>query len=715
MAAPRRTAFTNTQPASEDAKAIDLHAWLFLLREKWRLIALCLLGMLALAGVYLFLKTPVYTAQTIVQVTEDAANVINTMDVNQDNFKSDIALKSVEGAFNSNSLLVRVAKINNLGQEESAFKPAPGEPPKTDAELATIMQRKTDAKLKRGTRLVEINFDSTDPERAAKVARTIVEEYTKIYFEQNAKAATLANDFLRKQAVELKERVAKSEQALQEYRERYGTISLEDKQNVTADYLKQLNFKLEEARSNRIKIEGDLPTLRKAQTLPTEELLALQSISALPDVQDALKLITAKESEFSQIKKRYLDQHPKYIQTQSELSGLRQTLEKAARKGATIALTSYQATKEGEEKLKAALQEQQKSGVELSRIAIPYDELRRQAESDRLLYESVLSRSKETKLSEGLEKSNIRIVQDPLVPKLPSKPKIPLIIGLAIAGGLMGALGLIVLGQAFDSSLRSVDQAESTLDLPSLAAVPEVETKGRGRRAKMERASLMLVEKPSSRQAEAFRCLRTALSLLPAGAPKVTLFTSAIPGEGKSFCSANYAVALAQQQLRTLIIDADLRKPGLGLIFPAPDGTSGLSDVLSGKADFDAACRETKVDKLTFMPAGTRNSSPLELFADERFANLLREARDKFDRIVLDTAPINAVSDTLLIVRHTDATAFVVRARHTPARTLLRALQLLDGANAAPAGFILNRLPSRLAEYYYYDAGNYSSAGVYGT
>ena len=613
---------------------------------------------------------------------------------------------------NSSTLLLRVAKLNNLEQEDSAFRAAPGQPPITDTAVAAIMQSKVDAKLKRGTRLIEIGFDSTNPERAAKVARTLVEEYTKMYFEQNAKAATLANDFLRKQAMDLKERVAKSEQSLQEYREKFDTVSLEEKQNLTSDYLKQLNLKLEEARSNRIKIESDLPILRKAQTVPVEELLAMQSVSGLPDVQDALKLITSKESEFAQIKKRYLELHPKYIQTRSELSGLHQTLERAARKAASIALNSYEGAKEAEQKLKSALEEQQKNGVERSRIVIPYDELRRQTESDKLLYESVLARAKETKLSEGLEKSNIRIVQDPLVPQFPSKPKVSLILAIAFVGGIMGSLALIILQHAFDTSLRSVDQAENELDIPSLAAVPEIENK---KLLKIEGSPLVLIEDPSSRQAEAFRCLRTSLSLLPEGSPKVVLFTSAVPGEGKSFCSANYATSLAQQNLRTLIIDADLRKPGLGNSFPIPSGATGLSDVLSGKAVFDEACHSTKVTSLTFMPAGNRNASPLELLADERFANLLREARGKFDRIILDTAPINAVSDTLLIVRHADATVFVIRSRKTAVRILQHALHLLEGADAIPTGLILNRLPSRLADYYYYDAGNYSSAGVYGT
>ena len=177
--ATRSSASTATRPPSDDAKAIDLLAWLFLLREKWRLILLSVLGMLALAGVYLFLKTPVYTAQAVIQVTEDATNVIDIKAVDPENYKSDIALKSVEGAFNSGSLLVRVAKANNLEAEDAAFRPAAGEPPRSDAELAEIMQRKTEAKLQRGTRLVSVSFDSTNAERAAKVARSLIDEYLK--------------------------------------------------------------------------------------------------------------------------------------------------------------------------------------------------------------------------------------------------------------------------------------------------------------------------------------------------------------------------------------------------------------------------------------------------------------------------------------------------------------------------------------------------------
>lgn len=347
-------------------------------------------------------------------------------------------------------------------------------------------------------------------------------------------------------------------------------------------------------------------------------------------------------------------------------------------------------------------------GLELSRVAIPYGALQREATADRALFESVLTRVKETKVTEEIEKSNIRIISEPVPSKWPSKPRRLRTLAAAIAAGIVLGFVALVLIHAFDTSLRSVDQAEKTLDLPSLAAVPEA-------KGKVRHSPLVLVDHPAGREAESFRCLRTSLSLRPGGAPRSILFTSAVPAEGKSYCSANYAVSLAQQGLTTLLIDADLRRPGLGNLFPKLKDAAGLSEVLSDKSKFHEACHETGVFKLSLMPAGAKIGTPAELLSSAAFRELLETALSKYDRVVLDTAPINAVSDTLLLGKAVDAVAFVVRSRKTPARALNRALHLLEKAEALPAGFILNRLPSRLANYYYYDEGSYSSAGVYGT
>ena len=690
---------------------IDLLAWSYTLREKFWLIALGVIVCLGLATAYI-VKTPrIYTAQCVLQVEQSDAKVMGKIeDINPEDLKSLESLKTIEGALESRSLLVRIVRVNRLDQSDPDFQAPSGQPALTDSDLADLMQRKIDVSLRRGTRLIDIHVDDTNPQRAAKLAKSLVDEYIRQSFEQKGEATRLANETLFKQRDDLKGRLEKSERGLQDYREKFGTMSLEEKQNLTVEKLKELNRQLQEARSQRIKLESDLPTLQKATTLGTEDLLTVESVAKNLAVQDTQKMLTQKEGEFGDLKKRYLELHPKYQQMEGQIADLRGSLERAVRKAATMGVASIEAARDTETKLAEALKEQERQGVELSRNAIPYNVLLRDTQADRALYDTVSTRVREIELSKEIEKSNVRVIQEPDIPNDPSRPKKSRILAIALAAGfILPTLG-IFLQQAFNTTLRSVDDGEATLQLPSLAAVPQA-------RGKAAKNPLVLVHQPAGREAESFRCLRTSLSLLGggAGAGKLVLLTSAVPAEGKSYCSANYAVALAQQGLRTLLIDADLRRPGLGKFFPVNREAAGVSEVLTGKTEFADACHHTEVDKLFLMPAGTKGTNPAELLGGENFVQLLRTAAEKFERVVIDTAPINAVSDTLLIIEHVDAIVLVVRARKTPARVLLRALHLLDLANAHPAGFILNRLPARLANYYYYDEGNYSSAGVYGT
>lgn len=695
--------------AAEAAPSIDLLAWYHLLREKLWFIALCVALALAAGAAYLYITPKTYTSTAVVQVEQEATNIVNIQDVTREDLKSLEAVKTVEGALTSRSLMLRVVRANGLDREAGFYGDGKSLAALTDAQLISGLANRVDIKLRRGTRLIDISVTDTEAERAARLARSFVDESIRFGAEQKSTATGSVNAMLMKQAEELKARLAKSEQALQDYREQHGTVSLEEKQNITADKLKEINKALQEARGDRIRLEADLPKLRQMGTLPVEELLAIQGVAKAVDVIDTQKLITAKESEFAQIKKRYLELHPRYIEAKEQTRDLRQALERTARKVGSTLANSVEAGRQTETMLEQALQEQDRLGLELSRVAIPYNALLRDRETDRILLDNVIARVKETSFTGGIDKTNIRLIEDPVVPRWPSKPQKPRILAMALLAGLLGSLTWLFLRQAFDRSLRSVDQAESVLGLSLLAAVPEV------KRVRGKDAGLVLLAAPASREAEAFRCLRTSLSLLPEGNPKSILFTSAIPGEGKSFCAANCAVALAQQGLRVLLVDADLRRPGLSTLFATPKDAPGLSDVLAGKRPLGEAIRETEIPKLSLLPAGGANQSPAELLSGDRFPELITEMLGQYDRLVLDTAPINAVSDTLLFVDRVDATVFVVRARRTTARLAHRALRLMDQAGSHPAGFILNRLPHSLARYYYYDVGSYGSAGVYGT
>jgi capsular exopolysaccharide synthesis family protein len=290
-----------------------------------------------------------------------------------------------------------------------------------------------------------------------------------------------------------------------------------------------------------------------------------------------------------------------------------------------------------------------------------------------------------------------------------------------------------------------VDQAESTLGLPVFAAVPDTTDEGPVSRLKRRKKAFgtsnyrVVVETPESPAAEAFRNLRAALSLLgPEAERKVSLFTSAVPNEGKSFTSANYSLALAQQGYRVLLIDGDLRRPNMHKIFRLPnankgnnsdeDTLPGVTDCLVGEADLASAARVIPpgeiqlVDEsieltgeiltatggqLSVLAGGRRAPNPAEILAGPFFGQLIAEAATLFDRVVIDSAPILAVSDTLLMMPHVQTVCIVVRAAKTPRPAVRRAITLLAKSGIRPAGLVLNRLRrGRGVGYYYYYASH---------
>jgi capsular exopolysaccharide synthesis family protein len=300
------------------------------------------------------------------------------------------------------------------------------------------------------------------------------------------------------------------------------------------------------------------------------------------------------------------------------------------------------------------------------------------------------------KLAQGVWGRSIRVLETPLVAAKPSEPAPLTILLLALLGGAGLGCALVIIRDMADHSIRSVDQAERISGLSVLAAIPE------SRRRNLKKEPVLTTD-PASFEAEAFRTLRTVISFLgPYADHKTLLFTSANPEEGKTYCSLNFSVALAQADLRTLLIDADIRRPKISKIAVADAKAPGLTDCLAGQAKATDCCQPTGIENLFLLPAGQRRSSPSELFAGCDFASLLEELGRHFDRIVLDSAPINAVSDAQLIARHVQSICLVVRAVKTPAAAITRACALLSQAGISPEGIVFNRMPTGSHDSYYY-------------
>jgi polysaccharide biosynthesis transport protein len=666
-----------------------------LLSKAWVIILFIVLS-LAAAIAYLWWAQKIYASRAVIEVAQDTPRVNNIQDFNSGDNAGDAkpeVLKTIEQALLSETLLLRVVKANGLDKDPLFAPPKKDGSAYLESELVARFKSKVNVKVRRGTRLIDAMVEDTDPKKAQQLTQSLLKEFVDQGFEQKLGISETANDSLRQEADRLKARLENAEQAVQRFREDHNAVSLEDKQNIIVEKLKELNLKVTEAKSERLRLEADVATIKQGKVKTPEELLMLPSVAALPVVAGLRQELADRESKFK---------------AESQLKGLQQSLNRTLLNVGNMVIKTYEAAKNTEAKLTAALQEQEQAALELNNIAVPYNALVREVETDRALYESVLTRMKMSNVAKGIWENNIRVIETPFVAAKPVWPSKLKILALALLGGLVIGCGLVVGVDKTDSSIRSIDQVEKISGLPVLAPVPE------SKRKDLDKESV-LTSDPASYEAEAFRSLRTALSFLgPEKDRKTILFTSANPAEGKSYCSLNYAVALAQTGLRTLLIDADLRRPNLSKLVLDGAKLPGLTDCLTrGEAIVDCS-RSTGIENLFVLGAGERASKPAELLASCDFAGMLKEAVLHFDRIVLDSAPVNAVSDTQLIAKDIQSVCFVVRAVKTPERAIVRACALLAQTGSHPDGIVFNRMPRRSRDRYYFSgyAGEYANAGA---
>jgi polysaccharide biosynthesis transport protein len=653
-----------------------------LLSKAWLIILLVVLSLSA-AIIYLIRTPKIYESRAVIQVDQEAQKFVNTQNnSSNEEFKSVEELTTIAQTLMSDTVLLRVIKANELDKDPLFAPPKKDGSAYLDSELVGRFMRKVTVGLRRGTRLIDVSVQDTDPKRAQQLAQSMVTEFISQIFDQKFSVSKAANDFLIQEADRLKEKLHKSEQALQQYREDHHAVSLEDKQNIIVEKLKELNLKVTQAKSERLKLEADVAIIKQGKANTPEKLLMLPSVAALPVVSELRRELADKESRYK---------------AESQLSGLQESLNRTLVNVGNMVIKSYEAAKSTEAMLTTALQEQEQAALELNKIAIPYNVLEREVESDRALYESILTGMKQSNLNQGLgQKFNIRVIEAPLVTATPVKPRKLMILALAILGGFVAGNALVIGIAMADSSIRNVNQVEEVLGLPVLTLVP------RSKRRHLDKEPV-LTARPGSHEAEAFRSLRTALSFLGNQKDsKAVLFTSANPGEGKTYCSLNCGAALAQLGLRTLLIDADLRRPNLTKALLAGSRGPGLSACLTGNATFMDCCRPTATENLFILGAGERVSNPAELLASGDLVGLLKEAMLYFDRVVIDSAPVNAVSDTQLIAKEIESVCLVIRAGKTPRRAIVRACGLLERATHNPDAVVLNRVERRSRDDYYF-------------
>jgi len=424
----------------------------------------------------------------------------------------------------------------------------------------------------------------------------------------------------------------------------------------------------------------------KANLQKAEDSLAIYKDSLLVKdrVDDQQRVVDA-------LRQRYRDKHPQLIQARMLLADLMQTFDTDFQKAIANSGSeaTYWASKTNE---LSSVAPADRIPTELKLVEARSEVLQTQVDTEGALFDNILKQMREADVSQDAAPTEIRLVAPPLLPDLkkPAKPRKLIVLLIAFVGGSLLGVGAIAFVNSIDSSIRSAADAEALLGLPLLGLIPKVSSKKKG--ANLE---LIVASDPSSAAAEGFRSLRAVIDLLgKAEEHRTILFTSAVPGEGKTFVSCNHALALAQAGLTTLLVDTDLRRPSVHTRFNL-ENKIGFVEVVTQDLDLNEAVHFRVAKNLNVLTAGGRCPNPAELLAGSGFKETLTKALMNYDRIVFDCSPVNLVSDSLLIAGYVNTVCLVIRANSTPRQGPLYAVSMLRRINKEPSGFIMNAIPPR--------------------
>jgi polysaccharide biosynthesis transport protein len=720
---------TEIVPPSSRLPTIDLspreahlYEYLLILRKNLWLILSFALAVVTIVTIATFRMKPIYIANAKIEIDRENTNILPFQGTDSYDYMMDVDnyIETQSRVLTSETLALQTIRSASLNADPEFANGADSGaiatgtlknqkvPPEIGAFLGSLAVRRIP-----NTRLLEVSFESTDPDSAARILNAHLDNYIEQNYKGRYEDTTSASKWLQSELDELSVKVRRSEDARIEYERNNQIWTVDDKNsssnNVATQRLSDLNKELTDAQSD---------SLRKQALY---EFAKAGDVDAVPQIRDNSVLL-GLQSRRAELAVQYTDavnqygpNFPKVQRLQLQMKELDDQIVRE-RKGIVAQLESdYREAEQHEELLGRAL-DQQKAEVNLmSEKMIQYNVLKREAEANKALYDSLQTKLKEAQISSGLKSSNIRIIDPAMVPSSPSRPAKTRNIALALVAGLVGGIGLALLREYLDNTVKTPDDVETLSRLSSLAVVPAFDGGlVKGKRSGLLRSSspngsekrieLVALHLPKSQTSEAFRALRTALLLSqPAHPPQVILVTSSLPREGKTTAAANLAVTLAQLGDETVLVDADLRKPGVGRLLNLDIGKyAGLSSYLAGVSSLDlVTVPHPSIPGLAAIPTGPLPPSPADLLSSTKLSEAIAELRRRYKFIVIDSPPIMAATDAVVLSVQADGVLLVVRSGETPKEAFTRTRDLLVSVKCRLLGVVLNAVDASAPDYYY--------------
>ena len=674
-------------------------------KHKWLIVGVT--GVfLALGAARTLMQTPLYTATVRLQFDRTSVKVVEAGDVSSAQDADADFLKTQYELLKSRNMAERVATIARLGDDPDFVKPREfsvvaavssflGAPvPVASIPDKAVLERTAaglvllnlDVRPVPGSRLVDISYTDPVPYRAQRIANGYGDAFAASNVDKRFQANAYAKTFLEDQIAQLKEKLETSERALLAFAEQEQIVVLGEKSTIVETNLAAANAALSQVISERIKNEQLWRQVEASSAIDLPQLLTNRVIEGLRDKRN---LFVAEYQEKLEI---FKPGFPDMIQIANKIKEIDRQLASEVKTIKSSYKAAFESSQQQITEMTSRVASLKSEALDLQNRMIKYDFLKREAETNRALYNSLLQRFKQVDIASGVGANNVFVVDKAMAPGTPSSPNLTralmLSLALGLGVGLIGAFGI----EKLDDRIRSAEEVERIAGLPTLGIIPKINDPSKVQDE---------IGDPRSAISESYRSLCTALQFsTETGMPKTLVVTSAGPSEGKSYTALAIARHFAFMGMKVLIIDGDLRNPSLHKKL-SQDNSLGLSNYLTGACTPPEAFRATDSPNLAFMSSGPLPPNAADLLSGKRLFSLLSVGLEVFDLIIIDGPPVLGLADAQLLSNAATATIFVVGAGQTRAGMLKGALKRMQLSRSPIIGLVLTKFDLRAAGYGY--------------
>ena len=683
-----------------------------LLERRWALL-LMLLFWPTVAWFWVRSQPRIYETRSSILVEANVPQVLggtvqDTLDPTPGNYyMMQDFLQTNRRVLSSDTLARRVAgRLQLLAAQD--FSPD-GKRPATIEEAGEALLDYYTADVVSETRVLVVTARHTSPQWARKIADAVADEFVADAAQAKEVLQERTTSQLADELDRLRKTLHDAELSLHEFKTKHDllTVSMEDRTNQVARQNDKYTDALTEVKLRKWQRQSQLAELRKLKELDALHVPVFGG--EMPQLLgDLRRAYTEEQRRLAELKVRYQDDHPQVQQQNSKVAQILRELSREVDVALSASQFRYNEAASDEQKILTELQLLKQEGMRLSRLEIEYNRLKRDSDSLQKQYNLILNRSKESGMVGRLRLSNIKVLDYARLPKTPVSPRQRVVLVLSLAVGLLLGVGLALLFDGLDRTVKAPQDIENTLGLPLLGVLPNFSVAGK----KRSPPDLAVAYHPRSTVAEACRAIRTNLTFAGADQPLGTLLlTSSLPREGKTFCCVSLATVLAKLGAKTLIIDCDLRRPRIAKAFGV-NGAVGLTNVLVGEVPLGQATHATEIENLFILPAGPLPPNPAELLNGQHFRALLQQAKTDYDRVLIDSPPAVPVTDPAILATLVDGVVLIVRHAQTPREAATRAAQHMLDVGAHIVGVVLNAMEVNGKDYrsYYGQYGDYRAA-----